>query len=349
MGRIDEKELKKQIKDGNFSKAYLIYGEESYLKEFYVGNIVKKLVSGPLKDFNLHKFDGKQESVDDILKDADLLPMMGDCNVILACDYPFDKSEKDCKEIKEYLKDIPESTVMIFWYNSISPDFKKGARWKGVEAAFAKYGSSIELKKKSEQDLVKLLVSGCKKRGAVLSSANASYLISVSGSDIKTLLNEIQKLSSYADGSEITKDMIDRLAVKCLQSKIYDLSNAVVRGNYEKAYSVLDSLFAAKEDPIKVLSAISGCFVDMYRVKCAKTAGMPFDDVSNYFSYRGREFALKNAFRDSASLSFSQLRKSIDVIMNADNSLKSTSAASRLILEEMLVKLLLVSKEVRYD
>ena len=143
--------------------------------------------------------------------------------------------------------------------------------------------------------------------------------------------------------------MIDRLAVKCLQSKIYDLSNAVVRGNYEKAYSVLDSLFAAKEDPIKVLSAISGCFVDMYRVKCAKTAGMPFDDVSNYFSYRGREFALKNAFRDSASLSFSQLRKSIDVIMNADNSLKSTSADSRLVLEEMLVKLLLVSKEVRYD
>lgn len=246
MGRIDEKELKKQIKDGDFSKAYLIYGEESYLKEFYVGNIVKKLVSGPLQDFNLHKFDGKQESVDDILKDADLLPMMGDCNVILACDYPFDKSEKDCKEIKEYLKDIPESTVMIFWYNSISPDFKKGARWKGVEAAFAKYGSSIELKKKSEQDLVKLLVSGCKKRGAVLSSANASYLISVSGSDIKTLLNEIQKLSSYADGSEITKDMIDRLAVKCLQSKIYDLSNAVVRGNYEKAYSVLDSLLPPK-------------------------------------------------------------------------------------------------------
>ena len=349
MGRIDEKELKKQIKNGDFSKAYLIYGEESYLKEFYVGNIVKKLVSGPLEDFNLHKFDGKQESVDDILKDADLLPMMGDCNVVLACDYPFDKSEKDCKAIKEYLNDIPDSTVLIFWYNSISPDFKKGARWKGIEAAFAKYGSSIELKKKSEQDLVKLLVSGCKKRGAVLSSANASYLISVSGSDIKTLLNEIQKLSSYADGSEITKDLIDRLAVKCLQSKIYDLSNAVVRGNYEKAYSVLDSLFAAKEDPVKVLSAISGCFVDMYRVKCAKTAGMPFDDVLNYFSYRGREFALKNAFRDSASLSFSQLRKSIDVIMNADNSLKSTSADSRLVLEEMLVKLLLVYKEVRYD
>lgn len=349
MGRIDEKELKMQLKNDNLSKAYFIYGEESYLKEYYVSKIRAKLVSGSFEEFNFHRFDGKQVPVDDILKDADLLPMMGGCNLVLACDYPFDKSENDCKEIKEYLTDIPETTVLVFWYNSLEPDVKKSARWKGVEAAFAKYGSSISFARKSETDLVKLLVSGCRKRGAELSQNNARYLISVSGCDIKTLLNEVQKLSAFANGAEITKEMIDKLAVKCLQARIYDLSNAVVRGNYDKAYAVLDSLFAAKEDPVKVLSAISGCFVDMYRVKCAKTAGMPFDDVASYFNYRGREFALKNASRDSAALSFDQLRRSLDVIMLADNGLKSTSADSRLILEEMLVKLLLISKEVRYD
>mgnify|MGYP001622879480 FL=1 len=349
MGRIDEKELKMQLKNDNLSKAYFIYGEESYLKEYYVSKIRAKLVSGSFEEFNLHRFDGKQDPVDDILKDADLLPMMGGCNLVLACDYPFDKSENDCKEIKEYLTDIPETTVLVFWYNSLEPDVKKSARWKGVEAAFAKYGSSISFSRKSETDLVKLLVSGCRKRGAELSQNNARYLISVSGCDIKTLLNEVQKLSAFANGAQITKEMIDKLAVKCLQARIYDLSNAVVRGNYDKAYAVLDSLFAAKEDPVKVLSAISGCFVDMYRVKCAKTAGMPFDDVAFYFNYRGREFALKNASRDSAALSFDQLRRSLDVIMLADNGLKSTSADSRLILEEMLVKLLLISKEVRYD
>ena len=197
--------------------------------------------------------------------------------------------------------------------------------------------------------LVQALKEADPQRGAELSQNNARYLISVSGCDIKTLLNEVQKLSAFANGAQITKEMIDKLAVKCLQARIYDLSNAVVRGNYDKAYAVLDSLFAAKEDPVKVLSAISGCFVDMYRVKCAKTAGMPFDDVASYFNYRGREFALKNASRDSAALSFDQLRRSLDVIMLADNGLKSTSADSRLILEEMLVKLLLISKEVRYD
>lgn len=349
MGRIDEQALKAQIKSGEFSNAYFIFGEESYLKEFYVNFLIKKLASGPFEDFNLHRFDGKGTTLSDILKDADLLPMMGGYNFILVCDYPFDKSEKDCKEIKEYLKDVPETTVLLFWYNSLFPDVKKNAKWKGVEAAFAKYGSSVELRKRSESELVKLLVSGCKKRNAALSADHARYLIAVSGSDIKTLLNEVQKLSAYADGGEITKDIIDRLAVRCLQARIYDLSNVMVRGNYDKAYSVLDSLFAAKEDPVKVLSAISGCFVDMYRVKCAKSAGLDFDDVGKYYNYKGREFALKNAARDCASLSFAQLRNSLDVIMDADNALKSTSADSRLILEEMLVKLLLISKEVKYD
>lgn len=349
MGRIDESKLKEQIKSEAFSKAYFIYGDESYLKEFYVDRLVKKLVSGPLEVFNLHRYDGKQETLDNILKDADLLPMMGGCNLILSRDYPFDKSEKDCKEIKEYLKDIPDTTVLIFWYDSVAPDIKKSGRWKGIEAAFAKYGDSVELGQKSEAELVKMLISGCKKRGAQLDRNNARYLLSVSGSDIKTLLNEVQKLSAYACGGEITKKIIDDLAVRSLQARVYDLSNAVVRGNYDKAYTVLDSLFAAKEDPVKVLSAISGCFVDMYRVKCAKIDGKPYEDVADYYNYSGRAFALKNAARDCASLSFNQLRKSIDIIMAADNALKSTSANSRLILEEMLVKLDLVSKEVPYD
>ena len=53
--------------------------------------------------------------------------------------------------------------------------------------------------------------------------------------------------------------------------------------------------------------------------------------------------------RDCSSLSVNQLRDSLDVIMQADSALKSTGAAPRLVLEEALVKLLLISKEVRYD
>ena len=349
MARLNEQDLKLQIKENQLSNAYFIYGEEGYLKQFYVNKLTDILVDKTFRDFNLHSFNGKKTPLDDILKDADMLPMMSEYNLILVCDYPFDKSAADVDMIKEYLADVPPSTVLIFWYDNIEVDIKKNSKWKNVEAAFSKAGASVNLEKRSEGELVKLLVSGCKKRGAVLSSDNARYLISVSGSDIKTLLNETEKLSSYAQGQEITKQIIDKLAVKSLQAKVFDLSKAIVRGDYEKAYSVLNTLFEAKEEPVSVLAVISNCFIDMYRVKCAKIAGESFDDVANYYNYKGREFALRNASRDCANLSVNQLRKSLDVIMQADNSLKSTSTDSRLILEEMMVKLLLISKEVAYD
>lgn len=349
MAKIGEKELKQQIKNKEFSNAYFIYGEESYLKEFYVNKLKEMIVEPAFADFNFHQYNGKDTSLDDILKDAEMLPMMSSYVFIHVSDYPFGDSKNDCETIKEFLTDLPETTILVFSYDNIVVDIKKNTKWKAVESAFAKYGSSVNLEKRTESDLVKLLVSGCKKRGALLTSDNARYLISVSGSDIKTLLNETEKLSSFVNGGEITKDIINQLAVKCLQARVYDLSKAIVKGDYNKAYSVLDTLFAMKEESISVLSVISGCYVDMYRAKCAKIAGEPVEDIANYYSYKGREFALRNAMRDCTALSVDQLRKSLDVLMQADNALKSTGADKRLILEETLVKLLLISKEVSYD
>lgn len=349
MAKIGEKELKQQIKNEEFSNAYFIYGEESYLKEFYVNKLKEAVVEPAFADFNFHQYSGKDTSLDDILKDAEMLPMMSSYVFIHVSDYPFGDSKNDCEAIKEFLTDLPETTILVFSYDNIVVDIKKNTKWKAVESAFAKYGSSVNLEKRTENDLVKLLVSGCKKRGATLTPDNARYLISVSGSDIKTLLNETEKLSSFVNGGEITKNIINQLAVKCLQARVYDLSKAIVKGDYNKAYSVLDTLFAMKEESISVLSVISGCYVDMYRAKCAKIAGEPVEDVANYYNYKGREFALRNAMRDCTVLSVDQLRKSLDVLMQADNALKSTGADKRLILEETLVKLLLISKEVSYD
>lgn len=92
-----------------------------------------------------------------------MLPLMSEYNLVVACDYPFDKSEADCKAIKEYLKDVSPSTILVFWYNSVDVDIKKNSKWKGVEAAFSKAGSSVLLEPRTEGELAKLIVSGCKK------------------------------------------------------------------------------------------------------------------------------------------------------------------------------------------
>jgi DNA polymerase-3 subunit delta len=347
LAKIKELQLKEQIKTGNFSNAYFIYGEESYLKEHYVSQLKKKIVDPVFESFNYHQFDGKDISLDDILKDAQMLPMMSEYNFVLVRDYPITKSKNDLKLLIEFLQDVPESTVFIMVYDAVLLD-EKSATFKKLVSSFDAAGSVVNLEKRSENDVAKLLVSGAKKRGSSIDINNARYLISISGNDLKTLFNELDKLSYFAQGKEITKDIIDNMATKCLQARIYDISKAVVAGNSNVAYSALDTLFSMKEDPIKILAAIGGVYVDMYRVKCAKVAGYSYDDVAGHYNYRGREFALKNASRDCAKLTEQQLRNSLDEIINTDIKLKSTAIDKKLLLEELIIKLILIAKEVKY-
>ena len=345
MARIGEKELKEQIKAGSFSNVYFIYGKESYLKEYYIKKLKDKLVDGAFADFNFHQYDSKDASIDDILQNAQTLPVMSEYSLILVHDYPLDKSTSDFNALKEFFKDIPESCVLVFWYDSIEIDTKKSAKWKSVESAFAKAGSSVNLEMRSENELAKLIISSAKKRGCQIDVNNAKYLISVVGSDIQTIFNELEKICAFANGSEITKKDIDELAVKSLQARVYDLSKFILASNSNGAYSVLNTLFAQKEEPISILSVIASCYIDMYRVKCAKTANVNENELAQYYSYKGREFLIRNASRDCRNISFENLRNSIDVLQKADELMKSSSIDKNLLLEETIAKLLIIKKE----
>lgn len=343
MARIGEAELKKQLSENIISNAYIIYGEENYLKELYVKKLQQAVVEPAFADFNMRSFEGRTVTLTEILQDADMIPMMAEYTFILVHDYPFDRSSKEIEELKGYLKDLSDTCVIVFWYDSIVVDEKKSdSKWKSIVNAFAKYGEAVNLQKRTEGELAKLIVSSAKKRKCTIDLANARYLISIVGSDIKTIFNELEKLCAYASGGEITKEIIDELAVKCLQARVYDLSKFIIAGNSDAAYGVLNSLIAMKEEPISINAIISANYIDMYRVKCAKASGVAESDVANYFNYKGRDFVIKNASRDCRNLSFESLRTAIDVLAEADAKMKSSSIDKAFVLEETIAKLLLL-------
>ncbi|MBR2279005.1 MAG: DNA polymerase III subunit delta [Eubacterium sp.] len=341
MPKIGEKELKEQLKTEDFSPVYLIYGEESYLKEHYVDKLKNALVGGAFADFNFHQYEGRNTPVSDILHDADIIPMMGGSTFILVHDYPLDKSQKDIDALKEYFADVPQTTVIVFWYDSIEVDTKKNSKWKTVENLFAKTGSAVRLDKRTETELARLIVTSAKKRGCTINSDLARYLISVVGSDIQTIFSELEKICAYVGEGEVTKKVIDELAIKSLQARVYDLSKFILRGDSDSAYRVLNTLFAQKEEPIAILSVISSCYVDMYRVKCAKAAGENENELTQYFSYRGREFLIRNAARDCRTVSVNSLRSALDTLAETDEKMKSTSIDKNILLEETIAKLMM--------
>lgn len=341
MAAIGEGELKLQLKNGDYSSAYFIYGEESYLKEIYINKLKSKLVDDSFADFNFHQHEGKDSSIDDIIMDASVLPMMSEYSFILVHDFPFDKSSDEDK-IKEYLEEINENAVLVFWYDSIEVNPKRVKKWDRLIKLFAKYGSSVNLEKRSESELAKLIINSAKKRGCVIDRPNALYLISVVGSEIQVIFNELEKICAFVGEGEITRSVIDNLAVKSLQARVYDLSKFILKGNSDGAYGVLTALFAQKEEAIPILAVLSSCYVDMYRVKCARQAGVPDAEIISNFGYKGREFLIKNAARDGSYMSIDAMRSALDLLSSADEKMKSTVLDDRMLLEETVAKLLLL-------
>ncbi|MBQ7046203.1 MAG: DNA polymerase III subunit delta [Oscillospiraceae bacterium] len=343
MSVFGEKELKAHLKSDEIGGLYLIYGTESYTKDFYAEKLKEKAVSADFADFNYHFFDGTQCTMQDIEQAVEAFPMMSSTSCVFVKDMPIDNmSAAEVKDLEPFLSDVPDYCALIFFLGKTDPAIRKNEKAKRSFALFEKYGRVFELNKKTASELSKLIISGVHKRGSDISRQNADYLVDTVGDDMTVIFNEVEKLSAYATGREITRNDIDLLSIKTLEATAFDLAKYIVSDNFEKAYSVLDILFSQKADEMMIMGAVISAFVDLYRVKIAVAAGHRAEKPAEIFQYRGREFRLRNASRSTASLSVSALRKCLDELHNADMKLKSTAVDNRLVMEEMLVKLILV-------
>ena len=54
------KQLKSDLSAGTLGQLYIFHGEEAYLRDFYLGQMKKKLLPGGMEAFNLHTFQAKE-------------------------------------------------------------------------------------------------------------------------------------------------------------------------------------------------------------------------------------------------------------------------------------------------
>lgn len=348
MPEITEAELKKQMERQAFQNLYFLYGEEKYLVRAYAKKLIDRAAGDTFLDFNLQRFQG-EASVDSIAAAVEALPFMAERKCVAVSDFNVEAvSAQELSKLNELISEIPESTVLIFFQPSLDMDVKKSAKWKNFLTTVNKTGCSVIFKTRGAAELEKLLCSVAQKRGCELSRQDASRILFLCGKDLQTLYNEMEKLCSYVgDGTEIPREVIDKIVVKNMETTVFILSKSMVAGEYDKAYQLLDQLFYQNEEPITVLAALSSSYLDMYRVRTALQSGQSAMEPAKYFPYKGKEFRLEIAERDVRKLSTAMLRESLDVLLETDLALKSSRTSNRILMEEMIARLLLIAEKGR--
>lgn len=345
MAVISERILNEQIKSGILSRVYFLYGSEQFVKDRCFSRLCAAASGNSKNSFCYAVFDEKSFDADKLNDFISMLPFGADRKCAVVSDVDFSSCSKaDAEKLTDIIKNVPDFSTLIFYYNAVVPGKRGGDknRFSEIIKACSEYGETVEFKPMDESGTAAYLVKYAAKHGGNMSISAARYLTETCGTDLMQLVNETEKLCMLNPGSEITKRDIDLICTRSLESNAFKITDAISAGSADRALAVISDLFAAKTAPEQILGAISANFINIYRGKVfssSKKSTAEFCKNAGISSDRALFMFRKN----SEKYEMPQIRKCIRILEDADYSLKSrgfSEEKKRVLIEETVVKLI---------
>ena len=266
------RKLKADLASGSVGCAYIFHGEESYLREYYLGELRKTLVPAGFEEFNYHRLEGKDLTVQSLSEMAEAMPMLAERTLIVVTDWDiFKLNEEQREKLIALLDDIPPYCCMVFVYDTV--EYKPNKTLKKLLKAVTDHVEAVEFKAADNSDLVPWIARRFKALGKEIDRQTAEYLIFLCGGLMTGLVPEIAKIGAYAKGKNITQKDIDAVADPVLSAEVFRMTDAVAQGDYNRAASILGDLLKMQTEPIMILAALGSQLRRIYTARIAIDSG----------------------------------------------------------------------------
>ncbi|HAQ06788.1 MAG TPA: DNA polymerase III subunit delta [Bacillus bacterium] len=327
----------KKISKKQIDPVYLLFGTEAFLINETKQLLIEHVLEDDEKDFNLSVYDLEETPIESALEDAETFPFMGETRLVilqnpafLTSDKTKGKVEHNLAKLEEYLSQPAPYAIVVF-----SAPYEKLDERKKITKELKRKAVVIEAKKLTEQEL-KVWV----KERAALSKVEIEddaieLLLSLSGTNLFMLTSEIDKLALYAgDLKSINKEIVDRLTARSLEQNIFSLVDKVVNRNVEAALRIYYDLLKQNEEPIKILSVISGQFRLIYQVKELSRKGYGQQQIAG--NLKIHPFRVKLAAGQAGAFSDEELTRIMKLLADADFQMKTGGMRKEMLIEMIL-------------
>lgn len=163
--------------------------------------------------------------------------------------------ETDQKKLAEAVERKPDSTIVVFFEDGGSDDFKKSALFP----LLAKQKFSVECASLAGPQLLRFVMDECVAAGLAIGPMAAQKLIGLVGTDTWQLHHESVKLCAYAaaDGrKEVGEDDVALLVSGGHDDSIFAFLDACVEGRASAAATLLEELFLAGVAELQIVSML---------------------------------------------------------------------------------------------
>jgi DNA polymerase-3 subunit delta len=334
------RELRKAIQQRSFLPAYYFYGEDDYLKDESIQQVIEAAVDSATRDFNLDVRRGSDVDAESLLSLLSTPPMMADRRLVIVKDVGTLKRDARAA-LDRYLGTPTPNVVALF----VTPAGGK------VDTPLQAQTAAVEFDPLTGDRVPRWIAHHVTTvLNSTISPAAVDLLISAVGNDLPQLAAELDKLASYANGVAIDEDAVSAVVGVRRGETLGDLLDRVLAHDAPGALAVVDHVLAQpKVTAVSVVMALTTQMMAVAWTRAARERRVPeagikqalFDILKESGAMTGRPWgeAVSVWIRAAASWSAVELEAAIDALLAADYALKE----SRLSSDEQIVASLVLS------
>ncbi len=341
MPEVNYNQLKKDISSKKLYSLYLLQGEE-YIVEYFEKSLRDKILGDNYSDFDIHVFSEENLNLDKLSIALETFPIKALKKCVIIHNLPLELW--DTVQTENFIKiisDIPDFSVLIISQYLAISEAKNIAKFKKIQKAVSQSGIISNFSKKDIPIEKQLILWAKKEYNKNLSFENAKIIKNICiNHSLTGLKNELKKVCEFESTDTITEGSLKFLSESKLKTNIFDLPKAVLARDSKKALKILDNLLEQKEEPVSILAIIGSEYIDMYRTRVFLSEGQNPKELTEIFDYKNKEFRLKNAEKHCSEMDIFRLKQCLKYLLDADVKLKSTTLDAKLILSQMIIKLI---------
>lgn len=318
--------LIQDIKTGQFSQVYLLYGEEAYLRKQYRDRLKEAIIGDDT--MNYHYYEGKNISIGEVIDLAETLPFFAKRRLIVLENSGFFRSGGE--QLAEYLKEPAPSAFFLL----VETEIDKRSRL--YKAASSK-GCVVEFAVQDESTLKRWVLGMVKKENKKITEPALDFFLEKTGTDMENIRCEAEKLFCYClDRDVITERDIDAVCIKRIGNHIFDMVGAIADKKQKRALELYYELLAQKEPPMRILFLIARQFNLLLQVKELRGKGYQNKGIGEKVGLPG--FVAGKYVAQAARFETDELRNAVEEAVAAEENIKTGRMNDNISVEMLIVK-----------
>ncbi|MEE0954817.1 MAG: DNA polymerase III subunit delta [Eubacterium sp.] len=323
-------QIKQDIEQNNFKSCYLLYGPEEYLKGSYTKALVKALAPDG-NSMNFTTFDGEDTDPAQIVLLGNTLPFFADKRTILVKNSGLFKAKAEAvEELADFIRKQPDTAVLVFSEAEID---KRNVLYKAIQ----KCGRVASFDTQDGDFLVRWVYTKLKKEGRQITRPTLEKFLSMTGTDMENISQELEKLICYTMGrSTITDQDVEAICTQQLSDRIFDMISAVAGHQQKKAMELYTDLLELKTEPRRILFLLARQFNMLFQIRGLLDEGLGQNAIAA--ALKQPPWLIRKSIPLCKGYRTEQLRAITEEFVQTEEDVKSGRLNDRISVEMLIVR-----------